>query len=87
MENFVKDTVNCSDYVISVAGERNRNMEHGLKNTNRGKLKYSQKNLPHCQFIHQNTITDWPVIKPCLQSETKTINRLIHDMANIENAR
>ena len=37
-------------------------------NADRRKLKYSDKNLPQCHFIHHKSHTNWPGIEPgCLR--------------------
>jgi hypothetical protein len=38
-------------------------MEHRWKETDRGKPKYSRKNLSHCHFVHKSHM-DRPGIEP-----------------------
>jgi hypothetical protein len=38
-------------------------MEHRWKETDRGKPKYSEKNLSQCQFFHHKSHTDKPGIE------------------------
>jgi len=36
------------------------NMEHWWNDTDRWKLKYSEKVLSHCHFTHHKSYIDWP---------------------------
>jgi hypothetical protein len=39
-------------------------MEHRWNETDRGKPKYSGKNLSQCHFVHHKCHMDWPGIEP-----------------------
>jgi hypothetical protein len=39
-------------------------MEQWWSDTDRGKPKYSEKNLSHCHFVPHKSHTDWPGIEP-----------------------
>jgi hypothetical protein len=39
-------------------------MEHRWNEINRGKPKYSEKNLSQCHFVHYKSHMDWPGIEP-----------------------
>jgi hypothetical protein len=41
-------------------------MGHRWNNTERGKLKYLEKNLSHCHFIYHKSHMDWPGIEACV---------------------
>jgi hypothetical protein len=38
-------------------------MEHWLNDSDKGKSKYSEKNLSQCHFLHQQSHTDWPGVE------------------------
>ena len=42
------------------------NMEHWWLCTDRWKLKYLEKNLLQCHFVHNKSHMDWPVVEPGL---------------------
>jgi len=37
---------------------------HWWNDTDMGKQKYWDKDLPQCHFVHQKSHTDWPDVKP-----------------------
>jgi hypothetical protein len=39
-------------------------MEHSWNDNEKGKLKYINKNLFHCHFVHHKSHTDWPGTEP-----------------------
>jgi hypothetical protein len=39
-------------------------MKHWLNDTDAGKLKHSEENLPHCYFMHSKFHMAWPGIEP-----------------------
>jgi hypothetical protein len=39
-------------------------MEHRWNEIDRGKPKYSGKNLSQCHFVHRKSHMDWPGIEP-----------------------
>jgi hypothetical protein len=41
-------------------------MKHWWKKTNKGKLKYIEKNLYHCHFLHHKFHMDWSGTEPGL---------------------
>jgi hypothetical protein len=41
-----------------------RVMEHRWNETDRGKPKYSGKNLSQCHFVYHKSRMDWPGIEP-----------------------
>jgi len=49
--------------------------------TDRGKAKISEKNLPHCHFVRHKPHMDWPGHEPGLCNERPATNRLSHDTA------
>jgi hypothetical protein len=53
-------------------------MEHRWNETDRGKPKYSEKNLSQCQFFHQKSHMDWSGIEPGLRGERPANNRFSH---------
>jgi hypothetical protein len=40
------------------------NMEHWWNDTDRRKVKYSDKNLPQCHFVHHKSHINRPRIEP-----------------------
>jgi hypothetical protein len=53
-----------------------------------GRPKYSDKSLPHCHFIHQESHVDWPGIEPgpttnCL-SQVTCIDSYIGNTASLD---
>jgi hypothetical protein len=57
------DAVSFWDHVALMI-EDWMNVEHWWNNTNRGKLKYSKKNLFHCHFFHHRHHMHWAGIVP-----------------------
>jgi len=42
-------------------------MEHWYNDSSRGRLRYSEKNLAHCHFVHPKSHISWRGIEPiCL---------------------
>jgi hypothetical protein len=39
-------------------------MEHRWNEIDKGKPKYSRKNLSQCHFVHHKSHMDWPRIEP-----------------------
>jgi hypothetical protein len=52
------------DEDVSVLFSFFRAMEHRWKEIDRGKPKYSEKNLSQCHFVHHKSNMDRPGIKP-----------------------
>jgi hypothetical protein len=49
--------------IHSSSGKTKMNMEYWWNDNDRGKLKYSKKNLSHCHSVHHKSHMDWPRIK------------------------
>jgi len=78
----VNNTLSCKYYRVLVTAEWNVSMEHWQHDTERGKLKYSEKNLSQCHCGHHKSYIDRPRIKSLpLQSERPLINHLCNGMA------
>jgi hypothetical protein len=58
-------------------------MEHRWNEIDRGKPKYSGKNLSHCHFVHYKSHIDWPGIEPEPSRWEAFDNRLSHDTTGI----
>jgi hypothetical protein len=52
-------------------------MEHRWNDTDRGKLKYWEKNVSNCHFVHQKYL----VSNPGRRGERPAIDRLSHGTA------
>jgi hypothetical protein len=57
------NNVNGEDYASSVVNERNMNIENCWNYVGGGKLRYLEKNLSHCHFVHNKSHVDCPGIE------------------------
>lgn len=46
--------------------EMDMSMEHWYNDSNRGKPRYSEKNLAHCHFVNPKSHISWSGIEPSL---------------------
>jgi hypothetical protein len=53
-------------------------MEHRWNETDKGKPKYSGKNLSKCHLVHHKSHMDYPGSNPGLRDESPATNRLSH---------
>ena len=51
-------------------------MEHWWNDTDRGKLKYWERNLSQCHFVYKNLRETGLGSKPCLRGEKQATDRL-----------
>jgi hypothetical protein len=57
------------------------NMEQRWNDTDRGKLKDSEKNLSQCHFVHHKSHVDYSGSERCLRGEKPVTNHLSYDTA------
>jgi len=56
-------------------------MEHWWNDTDRGKLKYLERNLSQCHFVYHKSHMDCLASKPVLRGERSATDRLSHGTA------